>query len=348
MIDLAALSAYLTGRGTPLVLAAADAQLPPELRAFLAAVPGASLTLSPGPGGIAVAGNVLTVTGTASAAWPVQGFTGLTATLASAAVTVVNDPVAQSSTVSGTAVGTLPIPAAGGADVVCAANLASAVVDGYPAWQLAPAAETSPLTATDLLALAGGGGGVPLPVPTGAHRAGRRCRRPAGRVHDHLLSRDDVRPGARVHPYRAGCRLGARPLGARLRRPRRLRQPQAGQLRRRGHRAPDGRRRRRGRRRGHAGRHALDRVPQADRRRRLPRHRRAGAVGHRHGRRARRERPVRIPARPVRHRRLRRRDHRGAGRLRLEARSPCGAFRSSARWRSGRSASTSCSCCPTS
>lgn len=146
MIDLSALATQLRGRGSPLALAATDAALPAELRAFLSSVPNGSVTLVPATDGITLDGQVLTVAGACTDAWPVQGFTALTATLANAAVTITNS--GEASTVAGTATGTLPV-----AGHPATAALASTVIQTSPAWTLRLRGPTSGLRATDLLAL---------------------------------------------------------------------------------------------------------------------------------------------------------------------------------------------------
>jgi Family of unknown function (DUF6603) len=160
MIDLSALAAQLRGRGSPLTLAATDSALPAELHAFLGSVPEGTLTLAPGPAGIRVDGQVLTVTGACANAWPVQGYTGLKATLATASLTITN--AGGISTVTATASGTLPV-----AGHPVAVALASAVIQAHPAWTLTLGGPTGGLRASDLLALGQDERFSGPPVPSG-------------------------------------------------------------------------------------------------------------------------------------------------------------------------------------
>jgi len=155
VIDLPALRAELAARGSPLILAASDTTLPAELHGFLTGIPGAALTLHPASDGIRLDGDTLTVTGSSADAWPVQGFAGITVTLAAATIAITNS--GGSSAVAGRATGALP---AAGRPV--AAELASATIEGYPAWTLTLAGPASGLRASDLVTLGLGQGGHQL------------------------------------------------------------------------------------------------------------------------------------------------------------------------------------------
>lgn len=146
MIDLSALAGQLRGKGSPLTLAPGDTTLPAELHTFLASVPGGSLTLAVAADGIRLDGQTLTITGTASDTWPVQGYANVTVTLMAATVTIVN--AGGVSSVTGLATGSLPV---GGHSVTAA--LASAMIQSVQAWTLTLGGPASGLRASDLLML---------------------------------------------------------------------------------------------------------------------------------------------------------------------------------------------------
>jgi hypothetical protein len=166
--DLTGLQAHLTSMGASVVLAQTDTALPAPLTAFLATVPTGTVTLAPGPGGIALAGSTLTISGATSATWPVSGLTGTSVSLTGITVTVTDTTAADgtvATTVTGSAAGSLPV---GGTSAGVA--LTSAVTPGasgpVPCWNLTLATSAT-LTATSLVTLGLGGLGQAVPVPSG-------------------------------------------------------------------------------------------------------------------------------------------------------------------------------------
>lgn len=144
-MDLAALRTELLARGSPLTLAATDTTLPPALTAFLATAPERSLSIAPASGGIALSGSVLTVAGTTSAVWPVQGLAGVHLT-----VTTVELRIADGTppVVGLTATGTLPL---GGQAAPVAVTSPIAAGGG---WTIALTADVPAVTPEALVGLA--------------------------------------------------------------------------------------------------------------------------------------------------------------------------------------------------
>src|SRR6185503_16390235 len=102
-MDLSALSIYIKSKGQPLTLSAGDANLPQEFQNFISTMPNKQVTLSPGASGINLQGLTLTVSGTTSDVWPVQGMENVSVTLSS--ITIIIDNGAASTTIHGTARG---------------------------------------------------------------------------------------------------------------------------------------------------------------------------------------------------------------------------------------------------
>jgi hypothetical protein len=146
MIDLTVLRSHLNDLGTPLVLAASDALLPPALRDLLGTTPAAGLSLTPAPDGITLERGKLTVAGSAGGDWPVEGFPGLTVSLSTAVLVIKDDDVAPTVTVQVT--GTLAL---GGEWV--AVRLVPDLLGEAAGWKLTLTGTVAAMSATDLLLL---------------------------------------------------------------------------------------------------------------------------------------------------------------------------------------------------
>ena len=168
MADLTALEQYLVTMGTTVALAPTDPRLPAELTTFLVAMPVNTLTITPGAGGIALAGQVLTVSGAVSAATAVWQISGLpTAGPYQVEVSEISITLTDSAgnggpvttTVAGTARGALL--AFGRPVAVVLESSREPFADGgtVPAWRLGLAADTT-LPVEELLALGLGGSGA--------------------------------------------------------------------------------------------------------------------------------------------------------------------------------------------
>lgn len=156
-MDLVTLQNHLVGKGNPLTLSAGDANLPAEFRAFLGTVPNEQVTLSAGPNGIMLANGVLTISGTSSDAWPVQGLNDVRATLSAITITLTDQGNAP--LIAGVAEATLPI----GGTVTAPVTISSLQQAGSP-WQVKLAGDPTGVTPLQLLLL-GKWGRLPFAVP---------------------------------------------------------------------------------------------------------------------------------------------------------------------------------------
>ena len=159
-MDLAALQTHLNQSVSNglLTIAATDSALPPEFQTYLKTVPNQQITLKPTTGtGIALAGPVLTVTGTSADSWPVQGMTGVAVTLSAATVTITD---ASPPTFAVAASGTIQLSPS----VRAAVNVASAAKDTDP-WVVTLASDAQGVTPTQLIQL-GTVGALALDIPT--------------------------------------------------------------------------------------------------------------------------------------------------------------------------------------
>jgi hypothetical protein len=120
-MNLQALKSHLEGLGSPLTLSAEDAQLPPELAAFLTTAPNRQVVLTPGAGGISLSGSTLTVAGTSSDSWPIDGLTETELKLSRATLTVAGE---TNTAISLTAEATMPLGDGATADVAVASPAA--------------------------------------------------------------------------------------------------------------------------------------------------------------------------------------------------------------------------------
>lgn len=156
-MDLTGLKNYLTGKGSPLELGADDVNLPQKLRDFLSTVPHKKVTLAPGEGGVNLQGSTLTVSGSSSDAWPVQGMENVSVTLSDFAF--VFDASGAAPVIKGTAHGTLPLATNAHAQVTM-----KALHQRENPWQIKLAQNAPGLKPTDLLLL-GRVGPLPFEIP---------------------------------------------------------------------------------------------------------------------------------------------------------------------------------------
>lgn len=87
-MDLTKLSDFLKGKGSPLTIDAVDANLQPEFQTFVGTMPNKKITLTSGKDGIKLQNNVLSINGTSSDDWSVQGLYNVSLTLTSVAITI--------------------------------------------------------------------------------------------------------------------------------------------------------------------------------------------------------------------------------------------------------------------
>ena len=129
-MDLANLENYLKTLGTSFTLNATDAHLPAEFQQLLASMPGGKVVLTPGANGITLQDTTLSVTGSTTDTWPVQGLNNLTLSLSSLAIRIDNSGAAPE--LSAQAHATLPITASINAQVVVSSQMQA---DQHP-WQI--------------------------------------------------------------------------------------------------------------------------------------------------------------------------------------------------------------------
>ena len=154
-MDLAGLKTYLEGLGSPMTLSGGDTHLGPQLDALIASMPGGAITLEPGADGIVLDGDTLTVSGTSTDTWPVQGMDEATIHLSSAVIVVKSTPDSATATVHGK----LPIKPVDVSVVVTP-------IEESASWAVALDAPSSGVTPTELVALATGAT-LPFPIPPG-------------------------------------------------------------------------------------------------------------------------------------------------------------------------------------
>ncbi len=164
-MDLTALRDYLRGRGSPLVLAPSDTNLPQELRAFLNTMPNQQVTLTPGSDGIALDGSRLSIAGISSDSWPVQGMERISLALSTLTITIADNVGAV--VIDGTAHATLPFAPSVHAPVIVTAQHR----DLNP-WQIKLAGNVAGVTPTELVLL-GKSGPLPFDIPSDLDVLGR-------------------------------------------------------------------------------------------------------------------------------------------------------------------------------
>lgn len=157
-MDLPALQKYLRGMGDPLKLRADDANLPPEFRDFLSIVPNKEATLSPGEDGITLQGSTLTISGTSSDKWPVQGLGDVIASLEDIVFTISNGDNTPS--IEGKAKAAFPLSPSVSTPVI----ITSLHQEANP-WQILMAGNAEGVTPTQLLLL-GGKTTLPFDIPS--------------------------------------------------------------------------------------------------------------------------------------------------------------------------------------
>jgi hypothetical protein len=160
MTDLNALNKYLTGKGSPLTISASDVNLQPEFQAFMATVPGKQVTLAPGAGGIGLKNDLLTITGTSSDVWPVQGLTNVQLTLSVISITI---STAGGKTVfTGVAQAQMPF-----SKTVSVPVVVTALEQEKNPWQITLAQNAANLTPLQIILLGSNSGQLPFDIPAG-------------------------------------------------------------------------------------------------------------------------------------------------------------------------------------
>ncbi len=154
-MDLKALKDYLIGLGDPLTLSVDDKDLPEPVQDFIKTMPGGKVKLAPGAGGITLSDNdtLLTVTGTSTDVWAVQGMTDVSVTLSSITLTVTVD------TVSGVLEGGMDVTPQKSFDV----TVASVTEDSNP-WRIKLKEDATGASTLELLLL-GNEGSLPFDIP---------------------------------------------------------------------------------------------------------------------------------------------------------------------------------------
>jgi hypothetical protein len=175
-VDVAALFAYLGSAGDPLTLDAADQRLPGPLRDLLSSVPGKILTISPGGAGLRLDGDVLTISGSSTAPWPVSGLGDATIAVTAAHIRCTSDDV-----VSGTIDGRLPLNDSVQAQVSVTSIPPVEAVSGGLArgWRIGLASDAAGVTPADLVLLGWAGAEQPVPEPPQLDALRRRLTVPA-------------------------------------------------------------------------------------------------------------------------------------------------------------------------
>jgi hypothetical protein len=145
-MDLVTLKNYLNGKGDPLTLNPSDLNLPQSLRDFLNTIPNQQITLSPGNNGIQLQDSTLTIAGSSSDKWPVQGMENVIATLRDITIIIINKT--NLPTISSTANATLPLTTSVQTPII----ITALQQNGYP-WQITLAQNATGITPTELLLL---------------------------------------------------------------------------------------------------------------------------------------------------------------------------------------------------
>ncbi|HEV2891276.1 MAG TPA: DUF6603 domain-containing protein [Frankiaceae bacterium] len=176
-MDLPALQAYLAGLPRPIALRADDANLPRELRDFLATTPSTGLTVA-ATGGGTLAGKTLTLDGASTDTWPVAGLDGVTVALATARLVLTDGATPM---VSGAATGTATLPVSSATVTVPVALASGTATAGVPvdAWRMTTTAALTGAAPFDLL-MVGKAGEPPFPVPPDLDALTKAATVPAG------------------------------------------------------------------------------------------------------------------------------------------------------------------------
>jgi hypothetical protein len=158
-MDLTSLKTLLARKGACVTLRSTDAELPQELRDFLRTTPNEQLTLSIAASGIVLQGLTLTISGTSSDTWRVQGMTSIIAKLSHVKIGITSGP--NSAIIDATARATLILTSTAHLPVV----ITTLQQASHP-WRVALAEQAKDVAPTDLLLLAKGGG-LPFDIPPG-------------------------------------------------------------------------------------------------------------------------------------------------------------------------------------
>ena len=152
-MDLAALRAYLESLGNPLVLRGDDQRLGEGLAALVQTMAGKQISIDISGGAISVDGSTLTISGSSSDSWPVQGMSQAALTLTAATLTVTDADVANA-----TLDAALPLAPGDSASVTVKPDQQSGV------WDITLVSQPGTITPTELIAL-GITGPLPFDVP---------------------------------------------------------------------------------------------------------------------------------------------------------------------------------------
>ena len=162
-MDLSALQNYLKDKGDPLILSAGDSNLTKPFQDFLNTVPNQQVTLSPGIDGIQLQNSTLTISGSSSDTWPVQGMVNVAAILNDITITITNET--NNPTIDSTANAMLPL----NVFVRTPVTIAALKQGGNP-WQIKLAQDATGITAKELLLL-GKVGTLPFNLPPELNQA---------------------------------------------------------------------------------------------------------------------------------------------------------------------------------
>lgn len=159
-MDINALYTYLQGLGSPLWLKASDSNLPPELQAFLATIPGRQIMIYTGNDGLQLQGSVMTIQGACQdTSWAVQGLENVTMSITSALITV--DAAQTPAAITGVMQGTLPFSSTNNVPV----TVSSQTSDAFP-WQVKLNEDASGLSPMEVI-LFGNANPFPFLIPQG-------------------------------------------------------------------------------------------------------------------------------------------------------------------------------------
>ena len=158
-MDINALYNYLQGMLPSLWLKTTDTNLPAEFRAFIETIPGRSIVIDAGTNGLQLQGQLLTISGSCTDQWPVEGLTGVTLTLSSIIITV--DASQPEVNIHGVAQAQMPFSTTNIAPV----SVTSQQGNGYP-WMITLNNDVSGITPMQVI-LFGNVNPLPFDIPPG-------------------------------------------------------------------------------------------------------------------------------------------------------------------------------------
>jgi len=159
---LSALQAHLVAMGSTVTLTATDAQLPPELVAFLGTVPGI-LSLQIHDGGITLTGSTLTVSGPSTTMWLINGLPHVPVRVSTVTLTLTAGTASDGTATLTAAATATGVVAVGSQDVgvtVSSAVLPDGAGGTIAAWRIGVPNPSSGVRPKDLLGLGVGGDGM--------------------------------------------------------------------------------------------------------------------------------------------------------------------------------------------